>query len=109
LEIYNSHCFYFLDIANGAPLQEIPGDQVLCDLSKTFVGGAMYLGVELGLTRETIVQILAKDEKDLFKQNLGVLKEWKFSKQHEATILMLMKAFQWVDGKGLTFLIKKYR
>ena len=107
MEIYNSHCFYFLDIANDA-LQEIPEDQVLCDLSEKFVGGAMYLGVELGLTSERIVQILAKDEKDLCKQNLGVLKEWKFSKQHEATILVLMKAFQWVDGKGLTFLRQQY-
>jgi hypothetical protein len=68
----------------------------------------MYLGIELGLTRETIEEILCQNEKSIFNQNLGVMKEWKKSSKNAATILVLMKAFQWVDGKGLTFLIKQY-
>jgi hypothetical protein len=107
LGIYNSHCFYFLDIKNSA-LQEIPQDDVLLDLSKKISSCAMHLGVELGLTRETIEQILLQYEKSIFKQNLGVMEEWKISNKQNATILVLIKAFQWVNGKGVTFLIQKY-
>jgi hypothetical protein len=50
----------------------------------------MYLGIELGLTRETIEEILFQNEKSIFNRNLGVMKEWKKSSKN-ATILVLMK------------------
>jgi hypothetical protein len=36
----------------------------------------MYLGIELGLTRETIEEILFQNEKSIFIRNLGVMKEF---------------------------------
>ena len=107
LDNYNYHFFYFLDIANSA-LQKIPEDDVLQDLSTKFVDGALHLGVELGLPMATIEEILLKNKKSYFGQNLGVMEEWKRSKEVKPTILMLMKAFQHVDGKGVTFLAQKY-
>ena len=104
---YNYHFFYFLDIANSA-LQEIPEDDVLLDLSKQFTNGALHLGVELELPMATIEEILFKNEKSYFGQNRGVMEEWKRSKKPGATILVLMEAFQHVDGKGVTFLAQKY-
>ena len=94
------------DIATDA-LEETPEDNVLKDLSTKVSDCAMYLGIELGLTRETIEEILFQNEKSIFIRNLGVMKEWKKSSKN-ATILVLMKAFQWVDGKGLTFLRQQY-
>ena len=104
---YNYHFFYFLDIKNKA-LQNIPEDKVLQDLSILFADGAWHLGVELGLRFATIEEILLKNEKSYFDQNLGVMEEWKRSKEVKPTIIMLMKAFQHVDGKGVTFLAQKY-
>ena len=104
---YNSHCFYFLDIANSA-LQEIPEDDVLQDLSKEVGNCAMHLGVELGLSMAAIEGILFKYPKSIFKQTLGVMEEWKSSSKVRPTILMLMKAFQLADGRGLEFLREKY-
>ena len=103
---YNSHCFYFLDIATDA-LEKTPEDYVLKVLSTKVSDCAMYLGIELGLTRETIEDIFFKNAKGIFIRNLGVMKEWKKSSEN-ATILVLMKAFQCVDGKGLTFLRQQY-
>ena len=102
----NSHCFYFLDIATDA-LEEIPEDDVLQDLSKTFSGRAMQLGIELGLTRETVEEILLQNTKNIFSQNLSVMKEWKKSSD-KPTILVLINAFQWFDSRGLLFLKRKY-
>ena len=104
---YNSDCFYFLDIANSA-LQEIPEDDVLQDLSKEVGNCAIHLGVELGLSMAAIEEILFEYPKSMFKQTFGIMEEWKSSSKVRATILMLMKAFQSADGRGLTFLIKKY-
>ena len=97
---------FIQDIATDA-LEESPEDYVLKDLSTKVSDCAMYLGIELGLTRETIEEILFQNEKSIFIRNLGVMKEWKKSSKN-ATILVLMKAFQWVDGKGLTFLRQQY-
>ena len=104
---YNFRCFYFLDIANSA-LQEIPADNVLEDLSTKVGNCAIHLGVELGLSMTAIEEILFKYPKSMFKQTFGVMKEWKSSSKVKTTILMLMKAFQSADGRGLTFLIKEY-
>ena len=107
MENYNSHCFYFLDIAN-ITLQEIPEEGVLQDLSKTVGNCAMQLGVKLGLSRAAIEGIIFKYPKNMFEQNFGVMKEWISSPKDRTTILMLMKAFESADERGLTFLIKKY-
>ena len=104
---YNFRCFYFLDIANSA-LQEIPEDNVLEDLSKVVGNCAIHLGVELGLSMAAIEGILFQNSKSMFKQTFGVMKGWKSSSKVRRTILMLMKAFQLADGRGLMFLIKKY-
>jgi hypothetical protein len=107
LRNYNFCCFYFLDIANSA-LQEIPADNVLEDLSTEVGNCAIHLGVELGLSMAAIEGILFEYPKSMFKQTLGVMEKWKSSSKVRTTILMLMKAFQSADGRGLTFLIKKY-
>ena len=106
LRNYNSHCFYFLDIANRA-LQEIPEDDVLRDLSKEVGNCAMHLGVELGLSMGAIEGIINKYSKTIFKQTFHVMKEWKSSSKVK-TIFMLMKAFQSADERGLMFLRNKY-
>jgi hypothetical protein len=108
LRNYNSECFYFLDTASRA-LQEIPEDDVLKYLSKEVGNCAIHLGVELGLSMAAIEGILYKHPKSMFKQTFGVMKKWKKSSKIKATILMLMKAFQSVDGRGLAFLGDKYR
>ena len=107
LRNYNSDCFYFLDIANSA-LQEIPEDDVLQDLSKEVGNCAIHLGVELGLSMAAIEEILFEYPKSMFKQTFGVMEEWKSSNKVRTTILMLMKAFQSADGRGLMFLSTKY-
>jgi hypothetical protein len=104
---YNSHCFYFLGIANSA-LQEIPEDDVLQDLSKEVGNCAMPLGVELGLSMAAIERIFFEYPKSMIKQTVGVMEEWKSSSKVNPTILVLMKAFQSADGRGLTFLRQKY-
>ena len=104
---YNSHCFHFLDIANIA-LQETPEDDVLKDLSEHVGNCAMHLGVELGLHMAAIEEILYRYPKDMFQQTFNVMKKWKTSSKVK-TILMLMKVFQLVDARGLTFLREKYR
>jgi hypothetical protein len=104
---YNSHCFYFLDIPNSA-LQEIHVDNVLLDLSKEFTKGATHLGVELGLSIATIEEICLKNPKSHFDQNYGVMEEWRQTSKDRPTILMLMKAFQHVDQRGVKFLTQKY-
>ena len=68
----------------------------------------MHLGVELGLSMPAIEGILFEYPKSMFKQTFGVMKEWKSSSKVKTTILMLMKAFQSADGRGLTFLREKY-
>ena len=103
---YNSHCFYFLDIPNSK-LQEIPKNDVLQDLSNKIGNCAMHLGVELGLSMPEIEGILLQDPKAMFKQTYGVMKKWKESREVKATILILMKAIQSTDGRGLTFLMEK--
>jgi hypothetical protein len=107
LRNYNSYCFYFLEIENSV-LQEIPEDDVLQDLSKIVGNCAMHLGVELGLSTAAIDGILFEYPKSMFKQTVGVMEEWKRSSKVKPTILMLMKAFQSADGRGLTFLRQKY-
>jgi hypothetical protein len=107
LRNYNFCCFYFLDIANSA-LQEIPADNVLEDLSTEVGNCAIHLGVELGLSMAAIEDILFGYPKSMFKQTLVVMEKWKSSSKVRTTILMLMKAFQSADGRGLMFLIKKY-
>jgi hypothetical protein len=104
---YNSYCFYFLENAISA-LQEIPEDDVLQDLSKIVGNCAKHLGDELGLSTAAIDWILFEYPKNIFKQTLGVMEEWIRSSKVKPTILMLMKAFQSVDGRGLTFLRQKY-
>ena len=108
LRNYNSDCFYFLENANIA-LQEIPEDDVLQELSKTVGNCAIHLGVELGLNMATIEEILKRYRNSMFEQTFGVMKKWKSSSIVKATILMLMKAFQSADGRGLTFLRENYR
>ena len=78
------------------------------DLSEKVVNCAMHLGVELELSIAAIEGILFKYPKSMFKQTFGVMKEWKSSRKVEATIFMLMKAFQSAEGRGFTFLKKKY-
>ena len=90
-------------------LQEIPKDDVLRDLSRKVGNCAMHLGVELGLSMATIEEILKRYRNSMFEETFGVMKQWKSSSKTKATILMLMKAFQSADGRGLTFLREKYR
>ena len=78
-------------------------------LSKEVGNCAIHLGVELGLSMAAIEGILYKYPKSMFKQTFGVMKKWKKSSNIKATILMLMKAFQSADGRGLVFLRNKYR
>jgi hypothetical protein len=106
LRHYNSDCFYILGIANSA-LQEIPEDDVLHELSRTVGNCAMHLGIELGLSMATIEETLKRCRYITFDETFDVMKKWKTSSK-VTTILMLMKAFQSADGRGLTFLIKKY-
>ena len=68
----------------------------------------MHLGVELGLSTAAIDGILFEYPKSMFKQTVGVIEEWKRSSKVKPTILMLMKAFQSADGRGLAFLRQKY-
>jgi hypothetical protein len=107
LRNYNSDCFYFLDIAEMA-LQEIPKDDVLWDLSREVGNCAMHLGVELELSMATIEETLKRCRNITFEETFDVMKKWKTSSKVK-TILMLMKAFQSADGRGLYFLRKKYR
>ena len=106
LRNYNSDCFYFLDIANNA-LQEIPEDDVLYELSRTVGNCAIHLGVELGLTMATIEETLKRCRNSTFEETFDVMKKWKTS-SNVKTILMLMKAFQSADRRGLDFLREKY-
>ena len=106
LSNYNSDCFYFLDIANIA-LLEIPQDDVLQDLSRKVGNCAMHLGVELGLSMATIEETFKRCRNITFEETFDVMKKWKASSKVK-TILMLMKAFQSADGRGLYFLRKKY-
>ena len=108
LRNYNFRCFYFLDYANSA-LQEIPKDDVLLALSQQVGNCAIHLGVELELCMAAIERILCKYPKDTFGQTFGVMKEWRSSSKVKTTILMLMKAFQSADTRGVHFLRKKYR
>ena len=80
----------------------------MLDLSKEFTNGAMHLGVELGLSIATIEEIRLNNAKSYFDQNRGVMEEWTRSSKVRPTILMLMKAFQHVDERGVTFLTHKY-
>ena len=106
LRNYNCNCFYILDIANSA-LQEIPEDDVLHELSRTVGNCAMHLGIELGLSMATIEETLKRCRNITFDEIFDVMKKWKTSSK-VTTILMLMKAFQSADGRGLYFLRKKY-
>ena len=108
LRNYNSDCFYFLENANIA-LQEIPEVDVLHELSRSVGNCAMHLGIELGLSRAATEEILKRYQNDMFKQTFCVMEQWKSSSKIKVTILMLMKAFQSADGRGLTFLREKYR
>jgi hypothetical protein len=60
----------------------------------------MRLGVELGLSLTAIEEILFRYSKSMFRQTLGVMKEWTSSSKVRTTILMLMKAFQSADERG---------
>ena len=108
LRNYNFRSFYFLDYANSE-LQEIPKDDVLLALSQQVGNCAIHLGVELGLCMAVIESILYKYPKDMFGETFGVMKEWTSSSKDKTTILMLMKAFQSADTRGVHFLIEKYR
>ena len=103
---YNSDCFYFLGIANSA-LQEIPEDVVLQELSRKVGNCAIHLGVELELDMAEIEETLKRCRNITFDETFDIMKKWKRIKEVK-TILMLMKAFQAADARGLNFLIKKY-
>ena len=79
------------------------------ELSKTVGNCAIPLGVELGLSMTTIEEILKRYRNSMFEQTFGVMKKWKSSSIVKATILILMKAFQSADGRGLTLLREKYK
>ena len=101
----NSDYFYFLVIANS---QEIPGNDLLWDLSQSVGNCAIHLGVELGLDMVKIEETLVKYPKSMYEQTFDVLKKWQSSGDVK-TICMLMKAFKLVDGRGVQFLRHKYR
>ena len=101
----NSDYFYFLVIANS---QEIPGNDLLWDLSQSVGNCAIHLGVELGLDMVKIEETLVKYPKSMYEQTFDVLKKWQSSGDVK-TISMLMKAFKLVDRKGILFLRNKYR
>ena len=56
-----------------------------------------------------IESILYNNPKNMFGETFGVMKEWTSSSKVKTTILMLMKAFQSADTRGVNFLIKNYR
>ena len=77
------------------------------DLSREVGNCAVHLGVELGLSMATIEETLKRCRNITFEETFDVMKKWKISSKVK-TILMLMKAFQSADGRGLHFLKKKY-
>ena len=78
------------------------------ELSRTVGNCAMHLGIELGLSMATIEETLKRCRNITFDEIFDVMKKWKTSSK-VTTILMLMKAFQSADGRGLMFLRNKYR
>ena len=98
---------FVIEIDSNA-LQQIPGDDVLRELSKQVGNCAMQLGVELGLSMVEIEQTLFKYSKDMYSQTLDVLIKWEKNREVKPTIRILMKAMQASDPRGLDFLGKKY-
>ncbi|XP_076114693.1 uncharacterized protein LOC143082742 [Mytilus galloprovincialis] len=96
-----------IDIADSR-LQEIPADEVLNRLPKHIGNCVIQLGIELGLSFNSIEETMHNHFKDMYSQIYDILKKWKQSSRIKPTIYLLMVALQRTDSGGLTFLRDEY-
>lgn len=105
--VFNSSQIGISDIADSR-LQEIPADEVLNRLPKHIGNCVIQLGIELGLSFNSIEETMHNHFKDMYSQIYDILKKWKQSSKIKPTIYKLMLALQCTDSGGLTFLRDEY-
>ncbi|XP_063399233.1 uncharacterized protein LOC134683858 [Mytilus trossulus] len=96
-----------MDIADSR-LQEVPADEVLNRLPKHIGNCVIQLGIELGLSFNSIEETMHNHFKDMYSQIYDILRKWKQSSKIKPTIYKLMLALQCTDSGGLTFLRDEY-
>ncbi|CAC5383011.1 unnamed protein product [Mytilus coruscus] len=96
-----------IGIADTA-LQEIPTDDVLNRLPRQLGNCVIQLGIELGLSFNSIEETMYNYSKDMYSQLYDILKKWKQSSKEKPSVYTLMKALQRTDSGGLTFLREQY-
>lgn len=101
------NCFYFEGIADSA-LQEIPTGEVLNRLPRQLGNCVIQLGIELGLSFNSIEETMYNYSKDMYSQLYDILKKWKQTSKEKPSVYTLMKALQRADSGGLTFLREQY-
>lgn len=90
-------------------LQLCPKDEVLEKLSYHLGNCVIQLGIELGISFNSIEETMYRFPKDMYGQIYGILQKWKQQHIVKPTIHRLMMALQRVECGGLIFLQDHYK
>ncbi|CAG2210870.1 Putative ankyrin repeat protein MM_0045 [Mytilus edulis] len=87
--------------------EKVPNDDVLNKLIKELGNCALHLGVELGITINSIEQTKT-DYRKMYDQTADILRKWKNSTEEKPTVLKLMDVLERVHLGGFQFVKEMY-
>ncbi|CAG2242250.1 unnamed protein product [Mytilus edulis] len=94
------------ELPNLGP-EEVPNDDVLNDLPKHLGNCALQLGVELGITIDSIEETKT-DHRTMYGQTVDILRKWRNSTEEKPTIYRLMAVLERIHLGGFQFLKDTY-
>lgn len=86
-----------------------PSDEVLEELSHRLGNCVIQLGIELGISFNSIEETMYRFPKDMYGQLYDILNKWKCQRNEKPTIHRLIMALQRVECGGLIFLQDQYK
>lgn len=99
-------CNSFIEFPNIGP-EEVPNDDVLNDLPNHLGNCALQLGVELGITIDSIEETKT-DYRTMYGQTVDILRKWRNSTEEKPTIYRLMAVLERIHLGGFKFLKDTY-
>ncbi|CAG2198558.1 unnamed protein product [Mytilus edulis] len=96
----------FSEFPNVGP-EAVPNDDVLNNLPQNLGNCALQLGVELGITINSIEQTKT-DYRKMYDQTTDILRKWKNSTEEKPTVFKLLVALERVHLGGFQFVKDMY-
>ncbi|XP_052103282.1 probable serine/threonine-protein kinase pats1 [Mytilus californianus] len=90
-------------------LQETPSEEILKSLTQHLGNCVIQLGIELGLSFNSIEETMYNHPKEMYSQLYNILKKWRQSSKDKPSVYVLMKALRRTDAGGLIFLREQYQ